>query len=293
MKYKKIKSLPVKKKGNKFIEVGEIFFDWDDIYHFILTITWWQFITLITSFYFVINFVFACAYLVQENAITNAHSGSLIDAFAFSVQTMATIGYGAMYPQTTYAHLLVSLEVLIGLLLIAMATSLMFARFSRPTAKMIFSNVAVICPYNNVPTLMFRVANLRNNWVAEAQVKVSILLPEETTSEGHTMRPLHDLALVRNESPFFTLAWVIMHPINEKSPLFGLNQDALLKNDYRLFISLTGLDNTVSQVIHSPHVYLPEDILWNHRFVDIVKIRANGSYYIEDHNFHDVISCDL
>jgi inward rectifier potassium channel len=293
LKNKKIKSLPVKKKGNKFVEIGEIFFDWDDIYHFLLTITWWQFITLITSFYFIINFVFACAYLLQDNAINNARSGYLIDAFAFSVQTMATIGYGAMYPQTAYAHLLVSIEVLIGLLLIAMATSLMFARFSRPTAKMIFSNVAVICPYNGIPTLMFRVANLRNNWVAEAQVRVSLLLPEETTSEGHTMRPLQDLVLVRNHSPFLTLAWVIMHPIDENSPLFGLNQDALLKNDYRLFISLTGLDNTVSQDIHSLHAYLPEDILWNHRFVDIVKVRVNGSYYIEDHKFHDVISCDL
>jgi inward rectifier potassium channel len=292
LRSKKIKSLPVKKRGNKFIELGDILFDWNDIYHFLLTINWWQFITLITSTYFIVNFIFTCAYLFQENAIANAHSGSLIDAFAFSVQTMATIGYGAMYPQTTYAHLLVSVEVLMGLLLIAMATSLMFARFSRPTAKMIFSNVAVICPYNNVPTLMFRVANLRNNWVAEAQVKVSILFPEETTSEGHTMRPLYDLALVRNESPFLTLAWVIMHPINEKSPLFGLNRDVFLKNDYRLFISLTGLDNTVSQVIHSPHVYLSEDILWNHRFVDIVKVRANGSYYIEDHKFHDVISCE-
>jgi inward rectifier potassium channel len=115
LKNKKIKSLPVKKKGNKFVEIGEISFDWDDIYHFLLTITWWQFITLITSFYFIINFVFACAYLLQDNAINNARSGYLIDAFAFSVQTMATIGYGAMYPQTAYAHLLVSIEVLCDL----------------------------------------------------------------------------------------------------------------------------------------------------------------------------------
>ena len=214
MKPNKIKFLAVKKKGNKFIEIGKTFFDWDDIYHFLLTISWWQFISLITGIYFIINILFACAYLIQKNSIGNANPDSLIDAFAFSIQTMATIGYGAMYPQTTYAHLLVSIEVLIGLLLIAMATSLMFARFSRPTAKMIFSNVAVICPYNGIPTLMFRVANLRNNWIVEAQVRVSLLLPEETTKEGHTMRRLYDLSLIRNESPFLTLTWVIMHPID-------------------------------------------------------------------------------
>lgn len=290
MKVKKIKSLAVKKKGNKFIEIGTIFFDWDDIYHFLLTIAWWQFIGLITSIYLIVNIFFACAYLLQENSIKNANPHSLIDAFAFSVQTMATIGYGAMYPQTTYAHILVAIEVLIGLLLIAMATSLMFARFSRPTAKMIFSHVAVICPYNGIPTLMFRVANLRNNWIVEAQIRVSLLLPEETTLEGHKMRRLYDLPLVRNESPFLTLTWVIMHPIDEYSPLFDLNPDILLANDYQLFITLTGLDDTVSQMIHSRHIYLAEDILWNHRFVDIVKVRSDGTRYIEDHKFHDVIS---
>ena len=286
----KNKSLAVKKKGNKFIEIGETFFDWDDIYHFLLTITWWQFISLITGIYFIVNIIFATAYLIQENSISNLPSFSFIDAFAFSVQTMATIGYGAMYPQTLYAHFLVTIEVLIGLLLIAMATSLMFARFSRPTARMMFSNVGVICPYNGVPTLMFRVANLRNNWIVEAQVRVSLLLPDETTKEGHTMRRLYDLPLARERTPFLALTWVIMHPIDKHSPLFGINQDELIRDDYQVFVTLTGLDATLSQTIHSRHIYLAEDVLWNHRFVDIVKMRSNGSRYIDDQKFHDVIS---
>ena len=287
---KRPKSIVVKKKGNKFIELGDTFFDWADIYHFLLTITWWQFIGLITGIYFILNSIFAFAYLMQENSISNLDALSFRDAFAFSVQTMATIGYGAMYPQTAYAHLLVSIEVLIGLLLIAMATSLMFARFSRPTARMMFSKVAVICPYNAIPTLMLRVANLRNNWIVEAQVRVSLLLPDETTKEGHTMRRLCDLNLARNESPFLALTWVIMHPIDEHSPLFNLNKSLFLQQDYQIFITLTGLDATLSQTIYSQHIYLAEDVLWNHRFVDIVKIRKNGSRYIEDHKFHDVIS---
>ncbi len=289
LRRRKTKVIAVKRKGNKFVEVGETFFDWDDIYHFLLTISWWKFLSLITGLYFSINIVFACAYLMQENSINNATRNSFMDAFAFSVQTMATIGYGAMYPNTLYAHILVSIEVLIGLLLIAMATSLMFARFSRPTARMMFSDVAVICPYNGVPTLMFRLANLRNNWIVEAQVRVSVLLPEETTMEGHTMRRLYDLPLIRNESPFLTLTWVVMHSIDENSPLFELNQETFIEQNYQLFIILTGLDDTVSQTIHSRHVYSSEDILWNYHFVDIVKIRPDGTRYIEDHKFHDVI----
>ncbi len=286
----KPKTIVVRKKGDKFVKLGETFFDWDDIYHFLLTIPLWQFLCLITVVYFSLNSIFACAYLLQPDSISHESAVSFFDAFAFSVQTMATIGYGAMYPQTRYAHLLVSIEVLFGLLLIAMATSLMFARFSRPTARMMFSNVAVVCPYNGISTLMFRVANMRNNWIVEAQIRVSLLLPDEITKEGHKMRRLYDLPLVRNESPFLALTWVIMHPIDEHSPLFAISKDSFLEGDYQIFITLVGIDATVSQTIHSRHIYLAEDILWDYRFVDIVKMTSSGTRYIEDNNFHDVIS---
>ena len=286
--------LVVRKKGNKFIGLGESFFDGDDIYHFLLTISWWKFIGLISGIYVVLNIIFACGYLLKQDSIAyaNSQSFSFIDAFAFSVQTMATIGYGAMYPQTTYGHILVSIEVLVGLLLIAMATSLMFARFSRPTAKMMFSDVAVICNYDGVPTLTFRLANMRNNWIVEAQVRVSLLLPQTETKEGYQMRRLYDLPLVRNESPFVALTWAVMHPITEDSPLYGLTEEMFLDGDYQLFISLTGLDATLSQTIHSRHIYLSEDVLWHYHFVDIVQATPDGSLYIEDHKFHDVFPVD-
>jgi inward rectifier potassium channel len=212
-----------------------------------------------------------------------------VDAFSFSVQTMATIGYGAMYPRSLSAHILVSIEVLIGLLGIAMATSLMFARFSRPTARVLFSKVAVISKYNGLPTLMFRVANLRNNWIVEAQVRVSLLLPNETSPEGYTMRRLYDLPLSRSQTPFLALTWVIMHPIEQDSPLFHLNEELFLQKEYQIFVSLTGLDATSSQTIHARHIYWTSDIFWNHRFVDVVLTTSDGSRYIDDAKFHDIV----
>jgi inward rectifier potassium channel len=280
----------VKKKGNKFVELGKVFFHWSDLYHFLLTISWLQFLALISTTYLIINIFFAFAYLAQEGAIANARPGSFVDAFSFSVQTMATIGYGAMYPQSLYAHLLVSFEVLLGLLGVAMATSLMFARFSTPTARILFSKLAVICSYNGVPTLMFRIANQRNNWIVEAQLQVSLLLPEELTQEGFPMRRLYYLPLSRERTPFLALTWVVMHPITENSPLYNLNEQLLRDGEYQFFVSLTGLDATLSQTIHARHIYHAEDIIYNHRFVDVVKTTSNGNRYIDYKHFHDVIS---
>lgn len=285
----KKKPLLVKKKGNKFVELGEILFHWSDIYHFLLTISWLEFLGLTSLVYLLVNITFAFAYLAGEDAIAHARPNSFIDAFSFSVQTMATIGYGAMYPQSLYAHVLVTIEVLMGLLGVAMATSLMFARFSRPTARVLFSKVAVITTYNNVPTLMFRVANLRNNWIVETQVRVSLLLPEEVTPEGYTMRRLYDLPLIRNETPFLALTWLIMHPINKDSPFFNLKEEVFSRGEYELFITLTGLDATLSQTIHSRHIYFTQDILWNYHFVDVIRMTSEGSRYFDDSKFHEVV----
>ncbi len=282
----------IRKKGNKYIELGEILFHRGDIYHFLLTISWLKFISLISFVYFILNVIFAFGYLMISDSIKNAQPGSFIDAFAFSVQTMATIGYGAMYPNGLTAHILVSIEVLIGLLGIAMATGLMFARFSRPTARVLFTNVAVISKYNGIPTLMFRVANVRNNWIVEAQIKVCLLLPTETTTEGYTMRRLCDLSLVRNQTPFLALTWMIMHPIDHQSPFFDITEELFLQEDYQILITLTGLDATLSQTIHARQIYYKHDIIWNHRFVDAVNITSDGDRYIEYDKFHDTIKID-
>ncbi len=267
-------------------------FHWSDFYHWLMKISWIQLWVIIISFYFTINTLFAFLYLASYGGIANAKPGSFLDAFSFSIQTMATIGYGAMYPTNLYTHILVAIEVLIGLIVIAMITGLMFARFSLPTARVIFSNVAVICPYNGVPTLMFRIANQRQNWIVEAQVRVTVLLNEEVTSEGHSMRRFCDLKLIRSETPMLTLTWSVMHQIDEDSPLYGWSENDFKNIDnqhIQFFVTLTGLDETVSQTIHARHVYQLDEIILNQHFVDLISRGIDGQIYFDYSHFHDVV----
>ena len=197
----------VKRNGRFNVEgLGAWYNYWNDPYHLLLSIPWTGFLTLICVGYIFANALFALAYLASGNGIENARPGSFSDAFFFSIQTMASIGYGAMYPKTTAANILVTLESLVGLFGVTMATGLMFARFSRPTARVIFSRVAVIVPYEGVPTLMFRTANQRRNLILEASLRVS-LARDEITAEGDFIRRIYDLTLLRSQNPSFSLSW--------------------------------------------------------------------------------------
>jgi inward rectifier potassium channel len=258
-----------------------------DLYHWLLALSWKKFLILISVFYLVINIFFAYAYLTV-NGIANTQAGSFKDAFFFSIQTLSTVGYGSMYPETLYAQILVTLEVWIGLLSVAILTGLMFARFSRPTARVLFSKVAVICPFNEVPTLMFRTANQRENQILEAQIQVS-LVRNEVSSEGHYMRRFYDLDLWRSQTPMFGLSWQVMHPIDENSPLFGSSAEILAEENAELWVTLTGLDETFSQTIHARYSYTYREILWNKKLVDIFLQTSDGKYYIDISHFHDVI----
>ncbi|ALF52416.1 ATP-sensitive inward rectifier potassium channel 10 [Nostoc piscinale CENA21] len=261
---------------------------WRDPYHLLLTIPWSGFVLVIFVVYVAINTLFALAYLLGGDCIANARPGSFLDVFFFSVQTLASIGYGAMYPKTNYANIIVTIEAIAGVMGIAMMTGLAFARFSRPTARVIFSRVAVIVPYEQAPTLMFRTANQRRNFIVEAQMRV-YLMRDEITAEGEFMRRIYDLKLVRQQTPGFALSWSVMHIIDESSPLYGVTPDSLNQTNSMLMISLTGIDETVAQVVHARHSYGANDILWNHRFVDILHHTSNGHRYIDYNNFHDVL----
>ncbi len=276
----------VTRSPNRFSEF--IKHPFSDFYHWLLVISWTQFILLISLFYLAINVIFANAYLTTGEGIANAKPGSFSDAFFFSVQTMSTIGYGAMYPQTIYAQILVIIEVLAGLILVAMGTGLIFVRFAQPTARIIFSNVAVICPFNGVPSLMIRIANKRDNRIIEARIQVS-LLQNEISSEGIELRRVYNLQLMRSESPSFRLSWTVMHPIDENSPLFGKTAANLLDTDTAIIVILTGLDETFSQTIHARYVYNTHDLRWGMRFVDILNKTDTGKYSIDYKHFHDVI----
>ncbi|MGB3263156.1 MAG: ion channel [Microcoleus sp.] len=258
-----------------------------DLYHKLLTLSWPQFFLLICLCYIITNSVFAFAYLAGGDCIANARPGSFADAFYFSVQTMATIGFGAMYPSTEYANTLVVIEAFFGLWAVAMVTGLAFSKFSRPTARVIFSRVAVIAPFNGVPTLMYRAGNQRFNQILEAHQEVT-LIRDEVTSEGEYMRRFYDLQLVRNQSPIFALTWTVMHPIDDNSPLYELTAKDLIEQEVEIVITLTGIDETVSQTINARHSFVASEIMWNMRFVDILLKTPDGRRVVDYTRFHDV-----
>ena len=258
-----------------------------DLYHGLLTVRWTGFFGLLALSYLVFNVIFAVLYLLAGGGIGNARPGSFGDAFFFSVQTMATIGYGQMYPQSLAANLLVCLEVLLGMSGLALATGVIFARFSRPTARVLFSRIAVVGPYDGVPTLMFRAANRRRNQILEAQVSVS-LLRDEQTSEGTAMRRFHDLALMRARTPMFSLTWTVMHRIDERSPLYRATAQTLAAARAEIVVTLIGLDATFAQTVHARHSYIAGDIVWNRRFADILGFGEDGRRVVDLRRFHDL-----
>ncbi len=266
-------------------------FYWGDLYHALLTLSWIKLFAVVGAGYIITNILFALMYLTVDNGVENMREGNFSDAFFFSVQTMATIGYGAMYPKTLFANILVAIEALLGLLGVSVGSGLVFARFSLPKARVMFSRVAVIHHHNGIPTLMFRVANERQSWIMDAQVNVSLVI-SEITEEGKAMRRFYDLPPLRNQSSLFALTWTVMHPINQNSPLVGITLEEMLEKEIEILITLTGIDQTVSDNIHAHHSYIPAEILWNHQFVDILSKTRDGRRSIDYSCFHKVIAVE-
>jgi inward rectifier potassium channel len=260
---------------------------WQEPYYLMLTISWWEFFILTAIAYVIINVIFAVGYLLGGDCIATLEPNSFGAAFFFSVQTIASIGYGVMNPTTTYANILVTIEALIGTVGIALMAGLAFAKFSQPTARVMFSKVAVITDYNGVPTLMLRAANRRHNQILEAQVRV-YLMQDEISREGEFMRRFYLLKLVRDRTPRFTLSWTIMHSIDDASPLWQASSESLVNARATLVISFNGIDETVFHSLHAPHTYSANDILWNHRFVDLFHYNSQGQQYIDFKYFHEV-----
>jgi inward rectifier potassium channel len=260
-----------------------------DVYHFILARTWPTFFVLVTLVFALMNVVFACAYYARPGSIANVPTGSFEDAFYFSVQTLATIGYGGMYPVTRYGHLVVTVEAVTGILFLALITGITFNRFARPSARVLFSNKVVISPRNGVPHLMFRMANWRRNRIVEARLRV-VLLATERTREGDVMRRQIDIPLVRDRTGVFFLTWSAMHLIDDKSPFFGPDaMDRLRAQSAELYLGLMGFDETIGQTIHARKQYALEDIVVGARFADVLAVTADGGRQIDYRKFHDVV----
>ena len=260
---------------------------WRDPYHLLLTIPWMGFVAIVSTAYLLLNTIFALAYLAGGDCLNGARAGSFSDAFFFSVQTLASIGYGAIHPKTFYANSIVTLEAIASLLLIAVVTGLAFARFSRPVAKVLFSNFILITPRDGQPSLIFRVANERHNFILESTAQVYLILDEQT-AEGEFFRRIHELKLVRHRTPSLFLSWTIVHRIEPDSPLYGLTAADLRQRQANISVLVSGVDETVAYTINARHNYIPEEILFDHRFVDIIHKAENGDRFFDYSLFHDV-----
>ncbi len=273
--------------GREVVSIGLPRAGWHDAYHDLLTMSWRRFFVLVFAGYLALNALFAVGYHALGDAIEGARADSLADAFFFSVQTLATIGYGRMAPRTLPANVLVTVEALLGMVGLAVTTGLVFARFARPTARVLFSDVAVIGPYDGVPSLQFRMANARGNQIVEARLKLT-LVRDEVTAEGVPVRRVHDLKLRRSEHGAFVLTWTAIHPIDEDSPLYGLGPADIDGATSDLLASLTGIDEGLAQTIHARHAYHAEDLRWNARFADILTAGRDRST-VDYRRFHDVV----
>jgi len=261
--------------GREIVALGLRAHPLRDVYLWLLASTWRRFFALVLAAYLGANAVFALGYLALGDAIEEARPGHFGDAFFFSVQTMATIGYGKMAPRGIGANALVTVEALVGLLGLALVTGVVFAKFSRPTARVRFSAVAVVTPFDGVPSLLFRMGNERGNQIAEAAVHL-VLVREERTAEGEVVRRLHELRLRRDRSAFFALTWTVVHPITPDSPLYGVTPEAFAASGSDLIVALTGWDDAFAQTVHVRHAYGAGQVRWGERFEDVLTTLPDG-----------------
>ena len=248
-----------------------------DLYHRMVTLRWRSFVALGTVLY-----------LLQPGSIAGARPGSVADAFFFSVETIATIGYGVMSPGPLYGNILMVVETVVGILLVALATGVIFARASRPTARVRFAQAAVIAPWNGVPTLFLRMGNERRSQILEADVSVH-LLRHEVSSEGISMRRFHTLRLERGHTPVFALSYTAIHPIPPDSPLHGDTPESLVEEEAMLLVSVTGLEEATGQTVHARHGYAASDMLWNRRHHDIFAVDATGERFLDYRLFDETV----
>jgi inward rectifier potassium channel len=260
---------------------------WRDAYHRLLTVPTPVFLASLALAYLLVNAAFGGLYMLDPKGVANARPGVFWDYFFFSVQTLGTLGYGVMSPRGPYANILVTTEVFTGLLNLGVATGLLFARISRPTARIMFSDKAVVTPLNGTPTLMLRAANRRRNLVLEAEVSLTLAY-DVVTQEGDRLRRFEELTPVRARTPLFFLTWQIMHRIDENSPLNRETAQSLIAKRAELLVVLRGLDETFVSTIHARASYLPHEIVWGQRFADILTETDGGRRVVDFTRFHDL-----
>jgi len=259
-----------------------------DFYHTLMRTSWPATFGVVLGAFLAINTVYALVYMLVGSGVEGMRAGDFEEAFEFSVQTLATIGYGKMAPVSRLAHLVVTMEAFTGLLFTALTTGLVFAKFSRPTARVVFSRVAIIAPYEGKPTLQFRMANARGNRIVQASIRVTTTRLIHT-AEGEKMRRLLDLKMLRSDSAMFAITWTAYHPIPEDSPLSGATPETLRRDQVGVIVTLIGLDETLSQTVHARHSYDFDQFVFGGRFVDVLSDNPDGSRTLDLGKFHDII----
>ncbi len=267
----------------RVVGARHVFGDW---YHWLLRSPWTVLVACIAAAFLGINAIFAFAY-VLTGGVEHARPGSLADAFYFSVQTMATVGYGAMYPESSAANAVMVAQSVVSLILTALATGLVFSKFARPLGRVAFSQYAVIAPMDGVPTLMVRVGNERGNTIVEATVHVTVSKTVRT-AEGKTFYRLVDLRLARERSPAVARSWTILHPIDAQSPFLDATPETFAAEEVELIVSLFGTDDTSYQPVHARHEYEHMNILWGARHADVLSETPDGNLLLDIRRFHDV-----
>ncbi len=260
----------------EFKKKGVSRFDMRDPYHLAVALTWPQFLATLIAIYLLVNVVFATLFWLIPGSVANARPYNFGDAFFFSIETLATVGYGEMYPTTLYGHVIAATEIVCGLGFTAIVTGLTFVRFSRPRAKLVFASNPVVAMHNGKPTLMLRVGNGRVAVLLDAAAKLNVLL-FATSSEGQRFRRAQELRLERAHLPVFPLTWTLMHVLDERSPLHGYDTARAIAARAQLFVTIEARDPTLGALVHDIRNYALEDIRFGMRYADAVTTAEDGT----------------
>ena len=274
--------------GREVIAEGLRLNFWADISHRCMTATWPAFIGGAALVFVAFNAVFASFYWIGDQPISNVPHAAYIDYLYFSIETLSTAGYGDMHPQTHYGHFIATVELFTGIFSMSLMTGLIFARFSRPNARLLFADNPVISPHDGKPTLMIRLANERHNIIGNATARLW-LYKNIVSAEGQLLRRFYELPLARNESPALALSWTLFHEIDEQSQLHGLDADGLAAAKVSLMVVVSGYDVVAAQIVHARKSYNYPDIRFGRRYADILATTEDGRLRVDYGRFHETL----
>ncbi len=261
---------------------------WADISHRCMTASWPAFIGGAVLVFIAFNAVFALFYWIGDQPIANVPGGAYIDYIYFSIETLSTAGYGDMHPQTHYGHFVAAVELFTGIFSMSLMTGLIFARFARPNARLLFADHPVITSHDGRSTLMLRLANERHNIISNATAKLW-LFKNIVSMEGETLRRFYELPLTQSQNPGLALSWTLYHILDEKSPLYQTNAEDLEESKASLAVVVSGYDVVAAQTVHARKSYDYGDIRFGHRYVDILDTSDDGRLKVDYGRFHETL----